>query len=124
MRRAVRQRDGWGVRGCKEDVAALHPDTRAHTRTRASRAHVCTLTLSCVFPNLCFSNTHVQDTHCGWVFAKPTDPPLTATNGKGAFPCTGCVPDTVNGVRFVRDLYEMAGAKKGERDFRDGGMED
>ncbi|KAG2440210.1 hypothetical protein HXX76_004322 [Chlamydomonas incerta] len=56
-------------------------------------------------------NDH-EDTHCGWVFAKPTDPPLAATNGKGSFPCTGCTPDTVNGVRFVRDLYEMAGAKK------------
>ena len=28
--------------------------------------------------------------------------------GHGSFPPIDCVPDTVNGVRFVRDLYEMS----------------
>ena len=28
--------------------------------------------------------------------------------GHGSFPPIDCVPDNVNGVRFVRDLYEMS----------------
>ncbi len=26
--------------------------------------------------------------------------------GYGEFPITDCIPDTVNGAKFVRDLYE------------------
>ena len=33
--------------------------------------------------------------------------------GHGSFPPTDCVPDTVNGVRFVRDLYEMSNDTSG-----------
>lgn len=49
-----------------------------------------------------------QDKHCGWAFADPSDPPLSSSAGYGSFPPSGCVPDTVNGARFVRDLYDLA----------------
>jgi len=47
------------------------------------------------------------------VFRAPTDPPLSSATGQGAFGCAGCVPDTVNGARCVRDLYEQADDKTG-----------
>lgn len=28
--------------------------------------------------------------------------------GHGSFPPTECIPDTVNGAKFIRDLYEMS----------------
>ncbi|GLI71346.1 hypothetical protein VaNZ11_016508 [Volvox africanus] len=49
-----------------------------------------------------------HDEHSGWVFRSPTDPPLSSIAGFGSFGCEGCVPDNVNGARFVRDLYELA----------------
>jgi hypothetical protein len=33
--------------------------------------------------------------------------------GYGSFDCVGCIPDTVNHTKFVRDLYEMADDKTG-----------
>lgn len=39
----------------------------------------------------------------------PGDPPLANPAGAGSFPCDdACVPDTINGAKFVRDLYELA----------------
>jgi putative glutathione S-transferase len=49
-----------------------------------------------------------EDTHTGWFFASPEDPPVTNSEGVGSFDCSGCVPDTVNNVKFVRDLYAIA----------------
>ena len=49
-----------------------------------------------------------NDHHTGWFFAAPTDPPVSNSEGQGYFDCEGCVPDTVEGVKFVRDLYEIA----------------
>ncbi|KAG2426855.1 hypothetical protein HYH02_014708 [Chlamydomonas schloesseri] len=54
------------------------------------------------------------DEHCGWVFRSPEDPPLSSTTGFGAFPCTGCIPDTVNGAVNVRQLYDMANDTTGK----------
>lgn len=34
--------------------------------------------------------------------------------GFGSFPPTACVPDTINGAKFVRDLYEMCNDTLGE----------
>ena len=31
----------------------------------------------------------------------------------GSFGCEGCIPDTINGAKFIRDLYEMADDKLG-----------
>ncbi|RLN51037.1 hypothetical protein BBJ28_00025871, partial [Nothophytophthora sp. Chile5] len=43
----------------------------------------------------------------GWVFVDPkTTPTVTASNGK-EYSTEGCIPDTVNHVKFVRDLYEL-----------------
>jgi len=50
-----------------------------------------------------------EDAHCGWQFADPSDPPKPNPEGFGAFSCAGCIPDSINGVKYVRDLYEKAG---------------
>lgn len=48
-----------------------------------------------------------EDKHVGWVFKKPTDKPVSNTNGYGHISCEGCVEDYVNGCKTIRDLYEM-----------------
>ncbi|KAG7382140.1 hypothetical protein PHYPSEUDO_005166 [Phytophthora pseudosyringae] len=46
------------------------------------------------------------DSHVGWAFVDPaTTPTVTGKNGK-EFSTADCIPDTVNGAKFVRDLYE------------------
>eukprot|EP00887_Chlorella_sp_A99_P004605 scaffold4.g4605.t1 len=87
----------------------------------AGRYHLY-ISLACPWANRCFavlnmkgleSAIGVSVTHPtwrDWAFVSPGDPPLPNGNGYGAFPCdAACVPDTVNGVKFVRDLYELAG---------------
>lgn len=48
-----------------------------------------------------------KDQHAGWQFRAPTDEPVSNLEGFGKYSCEGCVPDTVNNARFVRDLYEL-----------------
>lgn len=56
-----------------------------------------------------------EDKHSGWVFVSPGDPPLSNPNGYGAYPCDdACIPDTVNHVKFVRDLYELSNDTLGQ----------
>lgn len=50
-----------------------------------------------------------QDDHHGWQFADPDGPALTNSQGLAHLPAMGCIPDTVNGTKFVRDLYELDG---------------
>ncbi|KAG8459124.1 hypothetical protein KFE25_002531 [Diacronema lutheri] len=48
-----------------------------------------------------------NDAHCGWQFRAPGDPPVPNTLGHGANVVDDeCVPDTVNGCRTMRELYE------------------
>jgi putative glutathione S-transferase len=42
------------------------------------------------------------------MFASPDDPPISNPAGLGSFDCEGCIPDSLNNAKFVRDLYEMA----------------
>lgn len=50
--------------------------------------------------------TDASDEHKGWVFVDPaTSPTMAGANGK-TYSTDDCVPDTVNHVKFVRDLYE------------------
>lgn len=44
----------------------------------------------------------------------PAHPQTTLHVGFGSFGCEGCVPDTVNGTKFVRDLYQLAQDTGGE----------
>ncbi|EGZ17972.1 hypothetical protein PHYSODRAFT_354638 [Phytophthora sojae] len=47
-----------------------------------------------------------NDEHKGWTFVDPEkSSTFTGVNGQ-AYPTDDCIPDTVNGVQFVRDLYE------------------
>ncbi|KAK9823109.1 hypothetical protein WJX72_000330 [[Myrmecia] bisecta] len=55
-----------------------------------------------------------EDTHTGWTFASPADPPFSSPAGQGSFPTDDCIPDTVNNVKYVRDLYELAGDTAGK----------
>ncbi|KAG6618515.1 Glutathionyl-hydroquinone reductase YqjG [Phytophthora cinnamomi] len=49
-----------------------------------------------------------NDAHCGWAFADPaTMPTLKGPSGLGAYSSKGCIPDTVNNAKFVRDLYDL-----------------
>lgn len=64
--------------------------------------------VSVVHPTWQKTREDPNDSHHGWVFRSPDDPPLTQYAGHGSFPCVDCVPDTVNGVACVRDLYEKA----------------
>ena len=64
--------------------------------------------LSVVHPTWQRTKPEVDD-HAGWVFRSPDDPPVVPLSGFGAIPCTDCVPDTVNGAKTVRDLYDLAG---------------
>lgn len=55
-----------------------------------------------------------EDKHTGWMFASPDGPPISNPAGHGSFDCEGCIPDTVNKAKFVRDLYEMANDTSGK----------
>lgn len=55
-----------------------------------------------------------DETHTGWQFKDPKDDPVSNPAGFGSFGCQGCIPDTVNGASFVRDLYEAAGDNNGK----------
>jgi putative glutathione S-transferase len=48
-----------------------------------------------------------EDSHLGWTFVDPEkEATITAVNGK-VYSTAGTIPDTVNHVKFVRDLYEL-----------------
>eukprot|EP01126_Amoeba_proteus_P027319 TRINITY_DN2710_c0_g3_i2.p1 TRINITY_DN2710_c0_g3~~TRINITY_DN2710_c0_g3_i2.p1 ORF type:complete len:266 (+),score=35.86 TRINITY_DN2710_c0_g3_i2:76-798(+) len=49
-----------------------------------------------------------KDEHCGWLFKDPNDPPVSNPLGHGSFDCSACIPDTVNGFKTVRELYEKS----------------
>lgn len=55
-----------------------------------------------------------DDEHCGWAFAGPQEPPLHSSTGYGEFTTEGCIPDNVNGAKFVRDLYEKVDDNAGK----------
>lgn len=49
-----------------------------------------------------------EDEHVGWAFVDPDKTPsLPGPSGVGTYSSEGSTPDEVNGVKFVRDLYEM-----------------
>jgi len=52
------------------------------------------------------------DTHVGWVFKDPSDPPVSSPAGFGSFPCQDTIPDTIHGYKYVRDLYPADMATK------------
>lgn len=53
-----------------------------------------------------------NDSHCGWAFADPaTTLALKGPSGLGAYSSKGCIPDTVNNAKFVRDLYDLCASE-------------
>lgn len=56
-----------------------------------------------------------EDLHSGWHFRSPGDPPVANELGYGSNDCDNAlVPDTVNGCKTVRDLYEKANDETGK----------
>jgi len=50
-----------------------------------------------------------KDTHAGWWFRTPGDPPVPNDLGHGANEVDDtCIPDIVNGCKTVREVYELA----------------
>jgi len=50
-----------------------------------------------------------NDTHCGWHFRNPGDDPVPNALGHGSNECDdACIPDSINGAKTIRDLYELA----------------
>uniref|UniRef100_A0A6B2L987 GST C-terminal domain-containing protein n=1 Tax=Arcella intermedia TaxID=1963864 RepID=A0A6B2L987_9EUKA len=64
--------------------------------------------LSIVHPTWAKTRPDPADTHTGWIFKDPSDPPVSNPGGHGSFNCEGCIPDTVNGARTIRELYDIA----------------
>jgi len=56
-----------------------------------------------------------EDQHCGWHFRSPGDAPVSNELGHGSNECDdGLVPDTVNGCKTIRELYELANDETGK----------
>jgi len=56
-----------------------------------------------------------EDAHTGWHFKNPGDEPLTNALGHGSFDCDDAlIPDTINGAKTIRDLYELANDQTGK----------
>mmetsp|Transcript_11451 Transcript_11451/g.30605 ORF Transcript_11451/g.30605 Transcript_11451/m.30605 type:complete len:338 (+) Transcript_11451:78-1091(+) len=56
-----------------------------------------------------------EDLHTGWHFRAPGDAPVTNELGHGSFECDdACIPDTVNGCKTIRELYERANDQTGK----------
>lgn len=56
-----------------------------------------------------------EDQHCGWFFRAPGDDPVPNSLGHGSNECDdACVPDSVNGCKSIRDLYELANDTAGK----------
>ena len=55
-----------------------------------------------------------EDGHTGWVFRSEEDEPLSTSTGHGSFAPAGVVPDSVNGVATVRELYELSADQTGK----------
>jgi len=55
------------------------------------------------------------DAHVGWHFRNPGDDPVPNALGHGSFECDDAlIPDTINGAKTVRDLYELANDQTGK----------
>jgi putative glutathione S-transferase len=49
-----------------------------------------------------------SDAHCGWIYRKPDDKPMSNTLGYGSFPSDElCIPDTVTNAKSVREIYNL-----------------
>ena len=51
-----------------------------------------------------------DDSHCGWVFRKASDEPLSNSNSHGSFSCDELCGsgDQIEGCSSIRDLYELS----------------
>jgi len=56
-----------------------------------------------------------DDDHIGWQFKNPGDEPVANNLGHGSFDCDdACIPDTVNGAKSIREIYELANDETGK----------
>ena len=65
----------------------------------------------------CCQEPHTPNNHvplrAGWTFAAEGDPPFKSVEGFGSFDTEGCIPDTVNGAKNVRELYDKVNDTSG-----------
>jgi len=54
-----------------------------------------------------------SDTHCGWVFKSPGDPPLASPLGYGSFDCDNALIPDPKGATSIRDVYVACGDDTG-----------
>jgi putative glutathione S-transferase len=67
--------------------------------------------LSVVHPCWGKTSSDPDDTHKGWIFRNPNDPPVIPLCGNGAIKCDeALIPDTVNNCKNVRELYDKVRA--------------
>jgi len=56
-----------------------------------------------------------EDSHTGWHFRSPGDDPVPNSLGYGSNDCDDAlIPDSVNGAKTIRDLYEIANDTTGK----------
>jgi putative glutathione S-transferase len=90
----------------------------AHACPFAQRAYI-TLKLKGLEDHISISVAHPTwqktkpevDDHMGWVFKNEDDEPVKSAQGHGSFSCKGCIPDTVNNCKTVREIYDLTGQK-------------
>jgi len=66
-----------------------------------------------VHPTWQYTKPH-EDKHCGWVFQKEEGATLSSPAGYGTFHCKGCMSNTVNDAKTIREMYEMCGDVSGK----------
>lgn len=122
------------------DIISSQPGARFSPEPNRYHLYV---SLACPWANRCVAGLHLKglnnviglsvthptwqrtrpdledDHHCGWVFAHPTDPPLTSPAGYGSFSCNGCIPDPIHpNAKSIRDLYDIADHTSGENTLK------
>lgn len=61
-----------------------------------------------VHPTWQKTSEDINDKHYGWAFwNSESGSPLSSPTGYGSFAVNFCTLDTINGARFIRDLYEI-----------------
>ncbi|RLN47153.1 hypothetical protein BBJ29_009111 [Phytophthora kernoviae] len=110
--------------------ASIQPNADAESPAEKGRYHLC-VAYSCLFASRALSTRNLKglediiglsvahpiaqktkpddssDTHSGWAFVDPTTTSTVTDTNDNKYSTDGCMPDTVNHAKFVRDLFEM-----------------
>lgn len=109
---------------CSTDLPQLHnlwhsvpPAAKCPMQLNNSVLHCLPHALQVCILVWCCQDLHTPHKHvlpcAGWTFAAEGDPPFKSVEGFGQFDTEGCIPDTVNGAKNVRELYEKVNDTSG-----------